>query len=892
MPLVLGLTAHVDAGKTTLAEEMLYLGGTVGKPGRVDHGDAFLDNDPLERERGITIFSKQAEFSYGDRGVTLLDTPGHIDFSAEMERTLSVLDAAVLIVSAPDGIRSHTRSFFEHLRRANVPVFVFFNKMDILEKAGGADRKKLIGDAGKSLGRGFVDFSLEGEELADEVSLFDDRIAEKLLEGGGLDEGDLSRAIEEGLVFPCFFGSALRGEGVRELLDAVVRLAPKKSYGETFAARIFKITRDEKGSRMTHLKVTGGKLSVRDTVEYEDRFGEKISEKVSRIRIYNGAKYATADSVEAGTVCQVYGLSKTVAGAGLGGEKEFAHGSFQPVIKYRVNPKLPCDMGEFIKKMKLLEEEMPELCVEYNETTGEVYAGVSGEVMLEVLQRVIEERFGTAVTLDEGSVVYKETITAPVEGVGHFEPLRHYAEVHLILSPLPAGSGIVAESTVSEDDLARNWQRLVITHILEKEHRGVLTGSALTDVKITLAAGRNHIKHTEGGDFRQATYRAVRQGLMKAQSVLLEPYYDFRLSLPAQAAGRVLTDIEQMKGEARVEESLGDLVTITGNAPVIGLRGYKKTLMMLGAEDAVFENAGFKPCHNTGEVIETFSYDPDADLENPASSVFCAKGSAVIIPWNRVGEYMHLESVMGRKDADEEEQENEGSRRDERPSPANDPSPGTDGAHRLSYYDDKELQGIFEKTFGPAKDRQSVHKRRVGDGEVSEDRDKRPPARVKIKDPEKTYLLVDGYNIVFFSKELKELSAKDIGAARHKLMDILDNYAGYTKTNVILVFDAYKVENGPGETFRYNNIDVCYTKEAETADSYIERTSRVLAKDSDVCVATSDGLEQLIIFGEGARRITAKELFEEVERVSFQIGQNQGDQKKIGSSLSDLLKKE
>lgn len=861
MSFTLGLLAHVDAGKTTLAEGILFRAGSLRKQGRVDHGDTFLDNNLLERERGITIFSKQARTAFNGRSFTLLDTPGHIDFCAEMERALDVLDGAVLIISATDGVTGHTRTLLRLLKERSIPFFIFVNKTDL----PGVDRQRVLSELSKACEGGVVDFTdTSGEEFIDGISMCDEDICEKALEGLKVTEEEIRTLVMSRKTFPCLFGSALKGEGVEALMDAVCRYTAEPSYGDEFAAKVFRITRDENGSKLVHMKLYGGSLKVRESIET----AEGASEKVSRIRMFSGAKAEAVDEACAGDICAVSGLNACKVGDVFGGLAVSGKHFDDPVLRYRVVPDASCNIGEFAGFMQQLSEEMPELRCTFDEEKKDIYIGVMGEVQLEILSRIIPERFGVSVTFDEGSVVYKETVNSVTEGIGHFEPLRHYAEVHLLISPLPAGSGVVAETVVSEDDLDRDKQRLVLTHILEKKHRGVLTGSELTDVKITLAAGRAHIKHTEGGDFRQATYRAIRQGLMKAESVLLEPFYSFSVDVSSANVGRILTDVRNMAGTAEIGDSDGRLTTVTGTAPVISMRNYRKTLMSMSAENLILEPAGFRPCHNSDEVMEASGYDPDRDLANPASSVFCSHGGGLLVEWNEVENYMHLESVLKKKKTPEVQAA----------------VPARRAESRASFYDDKELMDIFKRTYGEEKKREYSEKRYVGDTA-------RTHVNVTFREPKETYLLVDGYNIIFSWEELTELSKTDIGAARHKLMDIMCNYQGYRKMNLILVFDAYKVEGGTGECFTYNNITVIYTKEAETADSYIEKASKELSKDYRVMVATSDGLEQLIIFGEGAERMSARELKEEVQRTEREIKEKCDaivtDKNRLGDYLPD-----
>ena len=868
----IGILAHVDAGKTTLSEGMLYLSGITRKLGRVDHGDAFLDTYELERERGITIFSKQAVFPWKDTEITLLDTPGHVDFSAEMERTLQVLDYAVLVISAADGVQGHTETLWRLLKRYEIPAFIFVNKMD----QAGTDREQILAQLRTRLGEGCIDFTgynngeaaVRNEDMLEDLAVCDEAMMEEFLESGRISRETLRRVIYERRVFPCYFGSALRAEGIEELLDGITEYVFYPQYPEMFGAKVYKITRDDQGTRLTYMKLTGGSLRVKETIP-------GTGEKINQIRIYSGAKYEMVQEVSAGQICAVTGPESTRPGQGLGVEEESEMPVLEPVLTYRVELPEECDPHTMLKSLRLLEEEEPQLHIVWEEKLGEIHVKLMGEVQIEVLRRQIRERFGVSVTFGEGSIVYKETIGTTVEGVGHFEPLRHYAEVHLKMEPGERGSGLQFGSECSEDILDRNWQRLILTHLEEKEHRGVLTGSAVTDMKITLVSGRAHQKHTEGGDFRQATYRAVRQGLMKAQSILLEPYYAFRMELPSGNIGRAMTDIRRMSGTFATPETEGELSVLTGSVPVSTMRGYQTEFAAYtggrGRLSCVLK--GYDVCHNADEVIGTIAYDPEADLENPAGSVFCAHGAGFIVPWYEVEEYMHVESAAIPENGTEE-----GFRRPAPPS-------GRGCEIELTR---EELDAIYVRTPDPVKRKVSSTPVtvRAGAGE-------RETVKVKDRGAAEEYLLVDGYNIIFSWEELKGLAETDIGAARGKLMDVLCNYQGYKKCTLILVFDAYKVEGNPGEVTKYHNIYVVYTKEAETADQYIEKTVRRIARRAGVTVATSDALEQVIILGQGAHRMSAPGLKEEVElAISEMRGEYLGRGETLRNYLFDYLEKD
>ena len=899
---VLGILAHVDAGKTTLSESILYLTGSIRKLGRVDNKDAFLDTYSLERERGITIFSKQAEIEMRGRSYTLLDTPGHVDFSAEMERTLQVLDYAVLVISGADGVQGHTQTLWRLLARYEVPTFIFVNKMD----QNGTDRMALMEEIRQRLGDSCIDFSEEADARNENLAMCDEKVLETYLEKGTVTDEQVRRMITGRKVFPCFFGSALKLTGVQELLAGIAKWTEEKQYPETFGARVFKIARDAQGGRLTYMKITGGSLKVKaqlrgpirrrqeaggeaeDTLSGKDASAGEWEEKVNQIRIYNGTKFETVDAASAGTVCAVTGLTQTQAGDGLGAEDEQVVPLLEPVLTYRVELPEGSDLHKVLHQLRQLEEEEPELHIVWDDISGQVLVQLMGEIQTEILQQMIHERFGLEVKFGTGQIVYKETIAAPVEGVGHFEPLRHYAEVHLLMEPLEAGSGLVFDTVCSENMLDRNWQRLILTHLEEKVHRGVLMGAPITDMRITLIAGRAHQKHTEGGDFRQATYRAVRQGLQKAESVLLEPYYRFRLELPQRLVGHAMTDIEKMSGRFELGENEGETAVLTGMAPVSEMREYQKDVAAYtGGTGRLFcTMAGYYPCHNTEEVLVASAYDPERDLANPTGSVFCAHGAGFVVPWYEVEDYMHLEGAgldgetAGAGDEDTVMVAKAEAARSRSIAP--------------SLADDKELEAIFVRTYGEIKRRKPQKERtfRGADTSYSEvsgssgkmtgglsDSSGKGSWRGEKKQQEnrrqataqESYLLVDGYNIIFAWEDLHELSEYSMDAARNKLMETLSNYQGYTSQRVILVFDAYKVEGFPGEVTKWHNIDVVFTKEAETADQYIEKTAHAIGRKYKVTVATSDGLEQVIIRSQGCLLMSARELRQEIERIKVEI---------------------
>ena len=869
--ITMGILAHVDAGKTTLSEGILYTCKAIRKLGRVDHQDAFLDTNTLERNRGITIFSKQAECTLGEFGMTFLDTPGHVDFSAEMERTLQVLDYAILVISGADGVQGHTETLWRLLSRYQIPVFLFINKMD----QPGTDREALLAEVKEKLDANCVEFSTDqtDEEWKEQVAVCDEQMMEAYLEGEEISREQIRQMIRERKLFPCYFGSALKMTGVEEFLDDLKLRIRETSYPETFGAKIYKITRDNQGERLTHMKITGGTLKVKSVLSNgrPGETGEGIwQEKVNQIRIYSGEKYTMVSEVKAGTVCAVTGLTATYPGQGLGSEQASDMPVLEPVLSYRIGLPTEVNVHQALLQLRQLEEEEPLLHIVWNETLGEIYAQVMGEVQIEILKSLIKERFGMAVTFDEGNIVYKETILEPVEGVGHFEPLRHYAEVHLLLEPGETGSGLTFTTDCSEDVLDRNWQRLILTHLEEREHKGVLIGAPITDMKITLLTGRAHIKHTEGGDFRQATYRAVRQGLRKAKSQLLEPYYEFRLEVPSEQVGRSMTDIQKMLGEFDPPKTEGEMTVLTGSAPVVTMRDYQKEVISYtsGRGRLSCTLKGYYPCHNQEEVVEAVGYDPEADLENPTGSVFCAHGAGFVVNWDQVEDYMHVESGWNAPAGQETKPEK--------------PVTAKNWKEENEKYlaTEKELEEIFERTYGPI--RKLGEEPPAGRSVKGWKKSRRDPLegygkstsdykQKKTPDGEKEYLLVDGYNIIFAWEDLKELAAVNIDGAREKLMDILCNYQGFKKSTLILVFDAYKVKGNPGSVETYHNIHVVYTKEAETADQYIEKTVHEIGRKYRVTVATSDQLEQVIILGQGGQRMSARELLEDVIEVSHQI---------------------
>ena len=866
----IGLLAHVDAGKTTLAESLLYHTGAIRKMGRVDHQNAFLDTYELERARGITIFSKQAGFTLGDREVVLLDTPGHVDFSAEMERTLQILDYAVLIIGGTDGVQGHVETLWRLLRQYKIPVFLFINKMD----QDGANPAEILKELQGRLDEKCIDFtaSQPQEEFMENLAMCDETVLETYLEEGEISEKQIRELIARRKVFPCYFGSALKSQGIQEFLEGLETYMKVPDYPDAFGAKVYKISRDEKGSRLTHMKITGGSLKVKQVLS-----GEDWEEKADQIRIYSGAGFEAVKEVPAGAVCAVTGLTRTHAGQGLGIEQTSGEPLLIPVLNYEIQLPEECDVHQMFLKLRQLEEEEPELHIVWNPQLNEIHAQVMGEVQIEILKNMIQERFGISVEFGSGNIVYKETIEEPVEGTGHFEPLRHYAEVHLLLEPGEPGSGLEFAVSCSEDMLDKNWQRLILTHLEEKAHKGVLTGSDITDMKITLVAGKAHLKHTEGGDFRQATYRAVRQGLRKARSVLLEPVYEYRLEVPSDMVGRAMTDIQKMYGTFQGPEIEGEMSVLTGVAPVVNMGGYQSevTAYTRGRGRLSCTLKGYQPCHNAEEVIEAAGYEPDADMENPTGSVFCAHGAGFVVNWDEVDTYAHIQTELGLEETDQETIM--------KTQPAQ-PYKSFDEI-RL---DQEELEEIFTRTYGSIRRERNAFQKasRTVTAPAS-------PRKSKPKEPEKEYLLVDGYNIIFAWEDLNELAKVNIEGARNKLMDILCDYQGYKKCTLILVFDAYKVEGGQGSVQKYHNIHVVYTKEAETADQYIEKTVHEIGKKYHVTVATSDALEQVIILGQGADRLSARNLREEIQRMKEEIREDYIEkQKKSGTYLFDHLPEE
>ena len=834
--LVVGILAHVDAGKTTLAESILYLSGNIRKLGRVDHGDAFLDTYALERQRGITIFSKQAEVTWNDKNITLLDTPGHVDFSAEMERTLQVLDYAILVISGSDGVQGHVQTLWKLLKRYDIPVFLFVNKMD----QEGTDKIELLADLQKRLDEKCVDFSVNqnSDEFMESIAVCDESLLEKYLEGDAITEDEIRHMIQDRKIFPCYFGSALKMFGVEEFLNDFDRLTVLPEYPEEFGAKVYKISRDKQGVRLTHLKITGGTLKVKTLL--------KEDEKVDQIRVYSATGFTTVQEANAGGVCTVTGLNTTYCGEGLGMEERSSLPMLEPVLTYQIMLPKHCDVHGMFVKLKQLEEEEPELHIVWNEQNDEIHAQVMGQIQIEILKNIIYERFQTEVDFGTGSIVYKETIEDTVEGAGHYEPLRHYAEVRLLLEPGAPGSGLVFEADCSEDILDKNWQRLIMTHLAEKKHKGVLTGSEITDMKITLINGRAHLKHTEGGDFRQATYRAVRQGLKRAKSILLEPVYEFHLEVPSEYVGRAMADVQRMQGTFTGPETDGNIAIIKGTAPVKNMRDYHTEVIAYtkGHGQIFMSLKGYEPCRDAEDVITDIGYDSESDLDNPTGSIFCSHGAGFHVKWDEVESYMHTES---REKAFK--------------------SNFVSQTHvSLPSVDEDELKAIFERTYGPSKRERSRY-----DSTRTVYATPEKTYRPKKQDEEEEYLLVDGYNVIFAWEDLKELSKVNIEGARGKLMDILCNYQGYKKNTIILVFDGYKVPGNQGEVIKYHNIYVVYTKEAETADQYIEKTVPEIAKKHRVSVATSDALEQMIIIGQGAHRISARDLLEEIKIISREM---------------------
>lgn len=842
--LVIGVLAHVDAGKTTLSESLLYLSGKIGKLGRVDNKDAYLDTYELERARGITIFSKQAIFETGETQITLLDTPGHVDFSAEMERTLQVLDYAILVISGADGVQGHTKTLWHLLDRYRIPVFLFVNKMDQNE----TDKDKLMTEIKKRLNDGCIEFEqVKTDCFYDQMAMFDETMMEEYLETGHIETTQIKKAVRERKVFPCFFGSALKLEGIEQFMQGLVDYSIIPSYPDEFGAKIFKITRDEQGNRLTHLKITGGRLKVKDVLT-----NNIWEEKVNQICIYSGQKFETVNEIDAGYVCAVTGLTQARPGEGLGIEEASDTPALEPVLSYQIRLPEGCDPRAMIPKLRQIEEEERSLSITWDELLQEIQVQIMGEVQIEILQSLIKGRFGVEVTFDAGRIVYKETIADTVEGVGHFEPLRHYAEVHLLLEPGEPGSGLEFGTGCSEDLLAKNWQRLILTHLEEKAHKGVLTGSAITDMKITLVSGRAHNKHTEGGDFREATYRAVRQGLKEAESVLLEPYYTFQLELPEKMVGRAMTDVEKMYGTCEISQSDGEMAVLVGSAPVVGMRNYQKELVAytkgLGRLFCILK--GYEPCRNGSEVIEGIGYDSERDMANPTGSVFCAHGAGFLVDWNEVKDHMHVESYLQKKD-------------DLLGAPIQSQTSSSE-ERRISL---EEIDRIMNKTYYANQGKKSIWKRRI---EASVKYDPVPYVSIR-KETREDYLLVDGYNIIFAWPELKDLADGNMDGAKMKLLDALSNYQGIQNNQIIVVFDAYRVQGHREEVIDYHNIHMVYTREAQKADQYIERFAHDNQRKYNITVATSDGLQQMIVRGDGCSLLSARELKVEIEEANERL---------------------
>ena len=835
--IVLGILAHVDAGKTTLSEAMLYLSGKLKKLGRVDHRDSFLDNNSLERARGITIFSKQAVMPLGEMTVTLLDTPGHVDFSAEAERSLQVLDYAVLVISGTDGVQAHTETLWKLLERYNVPVFIFVTKMDL----PGCDRQEIMDGLRTRLSERCVDFSAEGEALFESAAMCSEEAMDEYIETGSIGTKRMRDMLRRREIFPCCFGSGLRTEGVAEFLDMLELYARPGDYSEDFSARVYKIARDAQGNRMTFMKVTGGALRVRSLMKYADRDGNAFEEKISQLRIYSGAKYDTAETVLPGQICAALGLTETYPGQGLGAAGDFAEPLLEPVMSYRVILPPQSDPAVLLPKLMQLDQEDPQLHIVWNEHTREISVQLMGRVQAEIFRSLVKERFDTDITLDTGRIMYRETIKDTVEGVGHFEPLRHYAEVHLLLEPLPRGSGIKLSSICPEDELDRSWQRLILTNLAEKQHIGVLTGSPVTDIRFTLAAGRAHIKHTEGGDFRQATYRAVRQGLMQAESVLLEPWYSFVLEVPAEQIGRAISDVRAMNGEIDSPEDAGGMMRLEGAAPVAGMNEYMQELLAYthGRGRLSLTPGGYRACREQQKIVDAIGYEPERDTDNPADSVFCSHGAGVNIPWDQVKDYMHLESCLK--------------------PPVEEAAPAAAPRYRSLSIDDRELEAIMEREFGKIK-RPQYSARQVNAAASEPVFEKKPE-----------FIIVDGYNLIFAWDELKKLAADRLDLARGRLMDMLSNYCGFTKAKLVLVFDGFRTPGNPGSREDYHNINVAFTKDGETGDAYIERLADEIGKNYSVRVVTSDNLIRLSALRSGVLRCSSGEFKNEVEWVLGQI---------------------
>ena len=847
--IVVGILAHVDSGKTTLSEALMYCSGNIGKLGRVDHRDSFLDTFTLERSRGITIFSKQAVLKYNDTEFTLLDTPGHVDFSSETERTLQVLDYAILVISGTDGVQSHTHTLWKLLKKYNVPCFIFVNKMDL----HGADKTNIMTQLKTKLSDSCVEFDFDNtDNFFENVALCDDDLFAQYDENGTINKSDIINAVADRRIFPCLFGSALKLNGVDEFLKCFSDYTSSPKYPEKFGGKVYKISEDSQGNRLTFLKVTGGKIKVKDILQSDKNLN---GEKINQIRIYSGEKFTQTDEVDSGTICAVTGITFARPGDGLGTEKNSCLPILSPVLTYRAEPPKGIDAHTLLEKLKILEDEDPQLHVLWNERLGEIQVQLMGDIQLEILQCIILDRFGINVTFGKGNIIYKETISNTVEGVGHFEPLKHYAEVHLVMKPGKRDSGIVIKSDCKEDVLDKNWQRLILTHLYEKTHIGVLTGSQITDIEITLASGKAHPKHTEGGDFRQATYRAVRQGLRLADSVLLEPVYEFTIEVPVDNVGRAMSDIQRMCGSFNPPEHNGDFAVLTGTAPVSAMCDYTRDVIQYthGKGKIVCELKGYEPCHNADEVIADIGYDPDSDIDNPCDSVFCSHGAGYSVKWNEVKKYMHLSETLKTEI-------------DDTPSCCREKLFSMCRTQSDVFALDKELMHIFEKTYGQVKKRTNGQSRRFESNNNSDCNRKTAPKYDGVE-----YVLVDGYNVIFAWDNLKALAKENIDAARNSLINIMCNYQGYKKCELILVFDAYKVKGNGREIEEVNNISVVYTKEAETADMYIEKVTHKLAKNHRVRVVTSDGLEQMIILGSGALRVSSRAFREEEKNAEEEI---------------------
>ncbi len=829
--IVCGILAHVDAGKTTLSEAMLYLTGARRQLGRVDHRDAFLDTHDLERQRGITIFSKLALLKTEHLDLTLVDTPGHVDFSGEAERSMAVLDCAILVINGTDGVQAHTMTLWDLLRRYRVPTFLFVNKLDL----PGKTPEQLLAELQNKLSPHIVDFGADGDTIAENAAVCDDAVLEQYLETGTLSDGNLRGLIGGCKIFPCCFGSALKLSGVEEFLDILDRYAPDVEETPDFSAKVYKISRDPQGNRLTWLKVTGGSLKVRAPLPYRDRDGREYCEKCVQLRRYSGPQFTAVEEATAGMVVAVQGLTGTWCGQGIGTE-DFA-GTLEPVMSYRLNLPAEKDPLVFLPKLRQLEEEDPLLRVQWEERLKQIHVRLMGKVQLEILQSLIQERFGVSVTFDTGRISYKETILNTVEGVGHFEPLRHYAETHLLLEPAEPGTGIHISSQCPTDVLEIGYQRLIMTHIAEKRHLGVLTGAPITDVKITLMSGRAHLKHTEGGDFRQATYRAIRQGLMQARSQLLEPWYEFTLTVPTAQIGRAITDVRAMAGEFDSPESLGDNSVLKGTVPVSEVGDYATQVASYTHGTGLFQTRllGYRPCHNAAAVIEATGYDPEADVENTPDSVFCAHGAGFNVKWDQVPEYMHLSSVL------------------EKPAQP-------EIVTRNLRMDDKELERIMEREFGPAKRRQYTAPKATAASD-----------KLPIAPPKEQLLIIDGYNVLFNWPELKEMAAIDLGLARQRLIEILGDYAAFKHIRMVLVFDGYRAKGNPGQRSQWENVQIVYTKEGQTGDAYIEALATRIGHNYSTRVVTSDSLVQLSSFRSGLLRMSARELRESVENARGEI---------------------